>query len=165
MATDFQIRYTVRVLLVDQLDRLLLFQGLDPANPNSTFWFSVGGGIEEGETREQAAIREVKEETGLLDFELGPHVWNREAKYIFDSVKIHAIETWFFSRVKKFEIDISGFSEIEREFIIKYRWWSPSELSTTHENLTPRHLSTLFKDLLLNNFPKVPIDLEIEDHT
>lgn len=150
--------------MVDPLDRLLLFQILDPANPSDVFWCPVGGGIESGESLEQAAKREVAEETGLLDFELGPHVWNRQAKYTFNGVKGHAIETWFFARVDGFEIDTSRFSEMERKSFIRHHWWTLKELSSTHELLTPRDLSTFFNALLLNGSPEVPIELELEDH-
>jgi ADP-ribose pyrophosphatase YjhB (NUDIX family) len=164
MGSDLQIRYTVRILLVDQRNRLLLFKVLDPGNPSVVFWAPVGGGIELGESPEQAAKREIAEETGLRDFALGPHVWNRQSKYAFNGVKVHAIETWFFTRVERFEIDTAGFSEVERKSFIEYRWWTLEELSSTDELLTPRRLSTLFSDLLLNGSPKVPIELESEDH-
>lgn len=164
MGSDLQIRHTVRILLVDQLDRLLLFKVMDPGNPSVIFWAPVGGGIEVGESPEEAAKREIAEETGLLDIALGPHVWNRQSKYAFNGVKVHAIETWFFARVERFEIDNAGFSEIERKSFIEHRWWTLRELSSTDEHLTPRRLSTLFGDLLLNGSPKVPIELEDEDH-
>lgn len=57
------IRSAVRALIVDQLDRLLLFQGELPGRP--PWWFAPGGAVEPGETDEDALIREVAEETGL----------------------------------------------------------------------------------------------------
>lgn len=165
MATDFEIRYTVRVLLVDRLDRLLLFHGQDPANPSDVFWCPVGGGVEASESPQRAAIREVREETGLTNFDLGPHIWNRQEKYNFNGIKRHAIETWFIARVPEFEIDTSGFSDIELRSFIEYRWWTKSELSTTSEILTPRRLSNLLNDLLLNGAPQVPIELGLEDNS
>lgn len=68
--TNHLVRHTTRVLLVDQWDCVLLFQGQDPANVADVFWCPVGGGIEPGESPEEAAIREVREETGLGEFEL-----------------------------------------------------------------------------------------------
>ena len=165
MTTEFEIRYTVRVLLVDHLDRLLLFHGQDPANLSDVFWCPVGGGIEAGESPEQAAMREVREETGLSDLELGPHIWNGQEKYNFNGTKRHAIETWFFARVADFEIDTSGFSDIEQKSFIEYRWWTPAELASTRETLTPRRLSSLFNDLLLDGIPQVPTEIGLEDHT
>ena len=49
MGIEYQTRPTVRVLLVDHQDRLLLFHGQDPANLNNFFWCPVGGGIEADE--------------------------------------------------------------------------------------------------------------------
>ena len=58
-------RRAVRVLVVDEADRMLLFQdsdlGLDPV---AHWWVTPGGGVDPGETPEQAAAREVLEETG-----------------------------------------------------------------------------------------------------
>lgn len=161
---DFQIRHTARILLVDQLDRLLLFKIFDPVNSSDFFWCPVGGGIEEGESPAEAAKREVAEETGLMDFELGPHIWNRQARYTFNGNKVHTKESWFFSRVAGFEIDISGFSEIEHKSFVENRWWTSEELFATNEHLTPRALPSLFGDLLLNGAPTFPLELELEEH-
>lgn len=134
MEIEPQIRYTVRILLVDESDRILLYKGQDPANLSDVFWCPIGGGIEAGESPEEAARREVKEETGLIDFKLGPHVWNREDKYTFNGIFRHTKEVWFFARVSEFEVD-------------------------TSELLTPRKLAPLMKDLIAYGIPKFPLDL------
>lgn len=63
------IRHAVRVLLLDEHDRLLLFRAEDPGT-GAVFWFPAGGGIEDGEDAVAAARREVAEETGLTDLQL-----------------------------------------------------------------------------------------------
>ena len=59
-------RHTAHVVLVDQ-DRFLLVQ--EAVGGIRELWGLPGGGVKRNETAEEAAIREVKEETGL-DVEL-----------------------------------------------------------------------------------------------
>lgn len=68
-------RLTARVLLFDVQGRILLLKGRLPNRPmHTSSWFTVGGGVEPGETLEAAALREIAEETGFSDVELGPVV-------------------------------------------------------------------------------------------
>ena len=53
-------RPAARVLLLDAKDRCLLFSWKPP-----NVWITPGGGLEPGDTYEQAALRELLEETGL----------------------------------------------------------------------------------------------------
>ena len=51
-------RPTARLLVLDSLDRLLLFSAEDP---RGTAWFTPGGAIHRGETLARAAVRELAE--------------------------------------------------------------------------------------------------------
>lgn len=155
------IRPTTRVLLVDDQDRVLLFRGQDPDQPEVRFWFPTGGGIEAGETPQAAARREVREETGLKEFELGPHIWNRRHVFTFYGLNHDVREIWFFARVPSFEIDISGFSEDERKIIRDCRWWSQNDLENTSDVLTLRNLASLFRKLITDGLPKHPVDVPV----
>jgi ADP-ribose pyrophosphatase YjhB (NUDIX family) len=53
----------VGVVLLDAQDRVLLVKRARPPSPGR--WTVPGGGVELGETLEQAALRELAEETGL----------------------------------------------------------------------------------------------------
>ena len=69
-------RPTARVLLFDVEGRILLMKGRLPSNPDAPgAWFTIGGGVEPGESVYQAAAREVREETGFTDVILGDIAW------------------------------------------------------------------------------------------
>ncbi|CAO0828603.1 hypothetical protein SMICM17S_05170 [Streptomyces microflavus] len=65
-------------MLLDPEDRILLLHGHEPDDPADDWWFTPGGGVEGDETREQAALRELAEETGITEVELGPVLWQRQ---------------------------------------------------------------------------------------
>ena len=58
-------RKAVRVVLLSPTSGVLLFEGRDlsEASDAGAFWFTVGGGVDEGESLAKAAEREVLEET------------------------------------------------------------------------------------------------------
>jgi 8-oxo-dGTP pyrophosphatase MutT (NUDIX family)/predicted GNAT family acetyltransferase len=89
-------RSAAKVLLVTpQLD-VLLFSSLDPGDPSRPrYWFATGGGVESGETLQEAAIREVFEETGLELPDVGSPLFTRHATFDFEDDHYEQEETYF----------------------------------------------------------------------
>lgn len=143
-------RRAARVLILDERGRVLLVRGHDADEPERHWWFTVGGGMDPGETPEQTACREVFEETGLQinigDLE-GP-VLQRSA--IFDFAREHCRqdELFFCIRIPSGrELSSTGWTELEKSFIDEMTWLSVEELQATPDEVFPSILPELVAEL------------------
>ena len=140
-------RRAARVILLDAFDRVLLLHGNDPAEPDHTYWFTVGGGLDPGESMLDAAVRELFEETGLrLPSEAftGP-VWHESTRFPFDGLWYAQEQDFFVVRVTSWDVDWSGLSDYERTSFDASRWWTIEELEHTGEPFYPVELPTLLR--------------------
>jgi 8-oxo-dGTP pyrophosphatase MutT (NUDIX family) len=140
-------RSAARVLLLDDAGRVLLFRGIDPHLPDVTFWFTPGGGVEPGEDLYEAARRELLEETGCTSVELGPPVWTRHNSFTFEGEMVSQFETFFVARVPSWQVDTTGFNELERRSILDHRWWTLAELRATSDVVHPGSLADLLAEV------------------
>jgi 8-oxo-dGTP pyrophosphatase MutT (NUDIX family) len=140
-------RQAARVLLIDAAGRVLLFRGFDPARPDRHYWFTVGGGLDNGESMHAAAVRELFEETGLsvgTDQLDGP-VWHERTRFPFDGRWYVQEQDFFVVRVPSWEVDLSGFNDIERASVDGSHWWTIEELESTGERFYPPDLPQLLR--------------------
>ncbi|MFF0654022.1 NUDIX hydrolase [Micromonospora tulbaghiae] len=140
--TVYTPRRAARVLLVDASDRVLLFEGSDPARPGHRYWFTPGGGLDPGESPADGAARELAEETGLrlAPAELGAPVWSEIVEFPFDGVWYRQDQQFYLVRVPGWEVDTAGFDDIERASVHGYRWWPIAELAASAERYYPPDL-------------------------
>src|SRR5579872_909017 len=152
-------RLTARVLLLDPDGRILLMKGRLPGRPDGpAFWYSIGGGVEVGETLAQAAAREIVEESGLNDAALGPTVWRDEVILRdIDGEKRLFKQYYVVARTAGGDPSREGWLPHEWQLTDDMRWWTLGELLLTPETVYPIGMATLLADVLAGRIAPEPL--------
>lgn len=117
-------RTAARILVVAD-GRILLQQDSDPGVPGSRWWVTPGGGIDDGEAAETAAVRELWEETGLEvtpDQLRGP-VAERVVRHGYSDRILIQHETFFRVDVPYYDVVPQGLTATELERMQGHRWF------------------------------------------
>ena len=120
-------------MVLDERDRVLLIRARDPFSPAKGEWWELpGGGMERGEASASAAAREIHEETGLRDVEVGPCVWQHDARFTFAGLHFDQLEHIHVARWRgsgdEHEFRPPGLEMLEAMAFSGFGWWSAPEL-------------------------------------
>ncbi|HET9648696.1 MAG TPA: NUDIX domain-containing protein [Microlunatus sp.] len=159
-------RATVRVILIDPNEgRTLLFEDSDPGVEGSRWWVTPGGGIDPGESLQQAAVREVLEETGCEleeDRLIGP-IATRHVVHGYSDQVIEQDETFFVVFLDQFDVDTTQHTPDEQFTILGHRWWSHDDLRHTDDWIWPHELVELWS--LAGEPHRWPVNLGVQEES
>ncbi|MCC8393826.1 GNAT family N-acetyltransferase [Paraburkholderia sp. MMS20-SJTR3] len=136
-------RPSARLLITTPKRRVLLFRFVHKtgALAGQAYWATPGGGVEHGETFADAAIRELREETGICTAQVSQSVAQREVLLqLPDGEHVLAIEQYFVVGIDTESISRAGWTADERAVMADHRWWSRDELCSTKETIYPEGL-------------------------
>lgn len=158
---SLRLRQAVRAVIVDDDDELLLVRFVFPSGIE--VWALPGGGLEADEDPLDGLRRELHEELGLNDVEIGPLVWTR--KHIIPMITGHDGQRDHCYLVRRAHFEPTptiGWEQLRSEFVHEIRWWSREELaSATDLRFAPRRLAEVFGQLLDDGPPSRPVDVGV----
>jgi 8-oxo-dGTP pyrophosphatase MutT (NUDIX family) len=154
-------REAVRALVLDPDDRVLLVRFIHP-DTEAQFWTTPGGGLDPGEELAEGLCRELREETGLDEVELGPVIWTRREEFPWAGRTLDQSERIVLVRAPSFEPRPQLTPEqLVAEGVHEVRWWTLVELERSSETVYPTRLAHFLRKLFVEGPPGKPIDVGI----
>lgn len=157
MAQKPNLRRSVRALVLDTDHRVLLVRY---ETSDGTIWATPGGGIDPGESPREALTRELHEELGLADPDIGPHVWTRRHHFELSYPEFDGQDEFvYLVRCEPFDpIPTQTEEELAREGVREMRWWSLEEMRVSELLFAPRRLGDILENLIADGPPSEPFD-------
>jgi ADP-ribose pyrophosphatase YjhB (NUDIX family) len=161
--SSVNLRHSVRAVILDERDRILLCRFTIPEPLGTVVWAAPGGGVAPGETPLDALRRQLRQEIGLTVGAELPHVWQQRVVAPglaagYDGV----INDHFFVRTSAFRPrgTMSG-EELARANLDSFRWWPLVDIADYRGSdlFSPRDLAKLLAILISGGVPARPLSL------
>jgi len=154
-------RQAARVILLDGAGRVFLINAVDPNDATKPAWWEIpGGGIDPGEPSDLAVARELHEEAGIDEAEIGPVVFTQYVEFSFGGYDFEQNEVLHVAWTEQTDIrPPQGLEYLEALAFKGARWWTLDEVLATEEPFLPARLPELLPRLVAGDLPDPPIDI------
>jgi len=165
-------RNSVKLILLNSSNEILMIHvnnsnisSENNSESKASFWHMVGGQIEDGENIEEAAYRELFEETGLTKKEVsvGKIVWFGSVDLFIDDELVQVNQQFILARSSCNEITMNNLTEDEKQTVSHLKWFSLDEIKNTIDIVYPANLYSYLSEIMSGNIPAQPIQIDLSE--
>ena len=159
--STLRIRQAVRAVLTTPDHDILLVR---IEFPTETVWVLPGGGLDPGEDHLTALHRELHEEVGLVDMNIGPHVWTREqiVEFVDGDYDGQRDQYHHVPVTRRFDpVPAMSWEQLRSERMHELRWWTIEQIDAATSSgvrFAPGRLGEFVRRLAVDGPPAQPID-------
>lgn len=157
-------RKSARVVLLNDANEIFLIHSVDPADASKGSWWELpGGGIDPGEESADAVRRELWEEGGMTEADIGPVVWVQHVEFDYGGYHFDQDEVIHVAWTTEREVrEPQGLESLEAMAYRGARWWPVDEVVASTDAFLPPDLPRLLPPIADGVLPDPPIDIAPE---
>ena len=161
MERGMKVRKSSRAIVLNKENEIFLFQYMfDYLEDGKAIWITPGGGLEEGESFEDALKRELFEELGVQITESYPEVYYRNPVYTLkNGKKVQSVEKFFLVRLEEDAFSFEHWSKSEKKRMLAGKWWSREKIEQSDEEFFSKDILRILNELSCGNYPKEPLEI------
>ncbi len=140
-------RRVARVMLLDDRGRVLLFfyrNQRESGDPG--YWYLPGGGMDPGETPQDAIRRELLEEAGVESADIGPVIrQQRGITFLHEGRTFEQDEWHLVGWLPDGRLGATRDGDPEADSVASHRWWTVEELAGSVDRIYPADLADVIR--------------------
>ena len=151
-----QIRKSSRAIVLNRQNQIFLFRyTFDFFAEEESIWITPGGGLDEGESFEEALKRELFEEMGIALTESAPFVFYRNPLYkLQNGETVQSEERFYLVDCDDKTFSYDGWTESENKRMTAGKWWSLEEIRQSEEKFFSEDVVEILERLSNGDVPK-----------
>lgn len=158
-----QIRKSSRAIVLNKQNQIFLFRyNFDFFAEKEAIWITPGGGLDEGESFEEALKRELLEEMGLKlsGSDSTPQIYYRTPLYeLTNGETVQSEERFYLVYCDDLKFSYDGWTENENKRMTAGKWWSVEEIRESEETFFSKDIVKMLERISMGEIPKEPEEI------